>query len=357
MLPPGKYTILSRFNPAGVDAELIGDEPQLFIFTGQIHPDEKFSLSNGPATLEIIGESQPYAAWQGSSKTTKEGVEFFFGDASLHVEFPSEWIALAGNRFLLRLTAVGLGENLELPFSADVFGKFSINIATEASKQGWKAGFTRLVAEIFRAGENRSLIRASAFYWLGLNGVSNGLVFECSSLPSNLQAQLNENVQTNGNALKPKDGLTRTFRIVFKLDEKRNQSLTWNVPGIYVEIETLSETGGTTRNSRAIGSVESISVISPKQIIISASDDGELRLGDWVRSVAFSRVQSKRLPASFLASRITPQHNRLIYKNERTGNEHELLKLVQPHHVNSISRKASAGQLKIKIGLPGIWRR
>lgn len=351
-LPPGEYTMLSRFSPAGIDAELLWDEPKIFIFTRQIHPGEKFSFSNGPANLEVVGESQPYATWGGSSKSTKEGVEYFFGDFSLSVEFPSEWIALAGNRFVLRLTAVGLGEILELPFSANESGIFSINIATEASKCHWKPGFSRLVAEVFRSGENRSLIRISTFYWLGLSKVSNELIFECSALPSNLLQQLNENVQINNNSLKPKDGLTRTLRLVFKMDEKRNQSLTWNVPGIYVEVESLSENSGTRRMSRSIGSVEAVSVTSPKQIIISASDDGELSMGNWVQSVAFSRVQSKRLPASFLASRITPQRSRLVYKNGRTGIELELLKLVQPHHVNSIFGKVSAGQLTIKIGLP-----
>lgn len=352
VLPPGKYTVLSRFNPSGVDTEQLLDDPQLFIFTRQIHPGEKHILSNGPASLKIVGESQPFAAWQGASKTTKEGVEFFLGNVSLDVEFPHEWISLAGNKFLLRLTAVGISESLELPIAADENGKFSINIANEATKRGWKPGFTRLVAEVYRANENRSLIRVSAFIWLGLISVTNGLVFECSSLPINLQTQLNENVQSNRNTLKPKDVLTRIFRVVFKLDEKRNQSLTWNVPGIYVEVETLSDNGGTTRTAREIGSVEAISITSPKQIIISASDDGELRLGNWRQSVVFSRVQSKRLAAAFLASRITPQQNCLIFKNERTGNQCELLRFVQPHHVNGISGKASGGQLKIEIRLP-----
>lgn len=352
VLPPGKYTVISRFNPPDIEAEQLCEDPQLYIFTRQVHPGEKFAVSNGPAKLEIIGESQPFAAWQGTSKTTKEGVEFFFGETTLNVEFPIEWISLAGNKFLLRLTAVGIGENLELPITADETGKFSINISTEITRRGWKPGFTRLVTEVYRAGENRSLLRTSTYYWMGLTAVSNGLVFECSALPGNLQPQLNENIQTNGNTLKPKDGLTRTLRIVFRLDEKRNQSLTWNVPGIYVEVDTPTDNGGITRSTRAIGSVEAVSITSPKQIIISASEDGELRLGDWNQNIAFSRIQSKRLPASFLASRIIPQQNRLIFKNDRTGNEYELLKLVQPHHVNQVSGSASNGQLKIKIALP-----
>lgn len=351
-LTPGRYSVLSRFCPAGFEADQLWDDPQIFLFSLHLHPGKKVSLANGPASIEVISENQPFASWEGASKTTKEGVEFFYGNTNLNVEFPTEWISLAGNNFILRLTAVGLDESIELPFSADEEGKFTSNLAYEFSQHEWKSGFARLVAEIYRAGDNRALIRTSTFYWLGLRNVTSSLVFECDSLPTNIQNQLNENILISGTSLKPQDGVTKTLRVVFKINEKRNQSLTWNVPGVYVEIENPSDSGGVARQSRAIGSVESVSISSPKQIIISASDDGEILMGDWLQQVQFSRVQSKRFPASFLASRLTSQQNKLIYRNGRTGTEVELLKLVQPHFVTNISGKPSGGQLRIKICLP-----
>lgn len=352
ILPPGKYIILSRFSPLEIDTEQLWDDPMLYIFTRQIHPGENVKFTNGPASIEIIGESQPIAAWSGTSRKTKEGVEFFYGETNLNIEFPIEWMDIAGNKLSLKLTAIGLDEQLEMPFSLDGTGKFSLNITLETANLAWKSGFTRLVAEVNRLGESRSLVRSSAFYWLGLNKITTGLIFDCTSIPSNILPDLNENIKINGNCLSPKDGFIRTLRLVFKLDDIRSQSLTWNAPGVYIEVESTSESGALTRSSRSVGSVEPVSVMSAKQIIITASDDGELSLGDWVQKIEFSHVQSKRLPAAFIANRISPQASCLVYKNEATGNQYELLRFVQPHHVTSISSKVSAGQLKIKICLP-----
>lgn len=352
VIPPGNYTFLSRFCPSEVDADKLCDDPQLYTFPMLIHPGQKTILQNGPARLVVQGESQPFAHWEGQSKATKEGVEFFFGVLNLVIEFPKEWLTISGKNYLLRLSINGIDEQLALKLILDESGKVVINVYEEAHQRNWKAGFGRLLVEVYRIGENRSLLRSSVLYWYGMMTVSKALTFECGKLPCNLLQSLSENICVTATAIKPKASLSKTLRITFQLDSRRNQSLTWNVPGVFVEIEIPSESGRIQRHSRPLGSVEVISYTSSKQILISASDSGEIRFGDWSQRVDFGRAQIKRLSAAFLTSHVTSQSNCLIYCNEQSGVELTLLKLVQPHYVQSISSKISARQLIVRFAVP-----
>lgn len=352
LLPPGNYTVLSRFSPTDIDVEELWEDPALFLFSLQVHPGNEFVLANGPARLTIQGETQPYAIWEGRRRASKEGVEFHFGSLILKVEFPKEWAAFSGRNFSLRLTATGNPEDLTLPFVLDEAGVASIDISEAVRSAGWKAGLMRVVADISRSGESRSLLRASVLYWYGLDDIRSGLRFTCSTLPSNLVRQLNENVEIKESILKPRDGLSRTLRMVFKLDEHRHQTMSWNVPGIFVEIESTSEGGGTVRQNKQPGGVEVVSLTSNKQILVSASEPATLKLGNWSQRVDFSRTTTKRLPASFLCSRLNPGGNSLTLRCEDSEVEVELLRLVQPHFVQKMAPKLWQGQFVVKIDVP-----
>ena len=351
-LSPGNYKLISRFEPDEIEAEELQEDPQLYAFELTVYPGQKYTLSNGPASLVIQGEDQPFAAWQGESRSTKDGVEFFYGDLKLELEFPLDWLAFTGNSYLLKLTATGINESLEMPFLFDAEGKATLDVTSLAQSDNWKAGFGRLKAEINRAGEKRVLLRSSILYWHGLKSISREMRFECSEPPSNLNTVLSENIAANGNAFTPGNMLSRSLRFVFTIDERRSQSLTWNVPGVFIEVETPTEDGEIKRLCRNVGSSEVVSYVSPKQILIYASAPGELRIGTWVQRVDFARSPMKRLPASFLASRITPDANTLVYRNSHTGNGYTLLRLVQPHYVDKISTSISDNQYVIRITAP-----
>jgi len=351
LLPPGNYTFLSRFAPSNVDADELWSDPKKYAFQLLVHPGSLITIANGPANLSIQGESQPFAHWHGQSKSTKEGVEFFFGWLQLAIEFPVEWLALAGDSYVLRLAFGGDNERLERRFSLDADGRATLDISMDASKLGWRPAFGRILAEICRAGEVRAVLRTASFYWHGLKEVSKNLHFDCANVPNNFQRMLSANVCVAGTTLKPENLLARTLRFVFKLDERRNQSLSWNVPGVFVEVDVPSSAGHSTRHYRSLGSVEAISYTSAKQILVSATEAGTLSLGDWSQRVDFSKVQTKTISAAFLASRIMPKANNLVYRNEQTGVELILLRLVQPHHALKISSRNSGGQFVVRIDL------
>lgn len=349
-LPPGAYTVLSRFSPNDIETDELSDAPPLFTFTLSLRPGETRVLANGPASLEVRADSEPLIDWQGNAHASKDGVEFIFGQAGLEVEIPTDWLDI-GAHYELTLMPSGAGTEKIIPLAVDAEGRSIIDLSAIAAGENWKPGLIRLLVELRRAGEKRVLSRSARLYWLGLREISRGLRFVCTHWPENLDLNCSDNVSRNGNDLTYKEAAARNVRLVFDLSEKRQQSLSWNVPGVFIEIEQPAGGGIPERVSRAIGSTESVSLTSPKQIIVIADEPGVLQLGDWSQHVDFTRRSSKVLPASFLSSRLTPQSSTLVYRNERTGNSLELLKLTQPHEVISFSSKIVNGQFEAHLQL------
>lgn len=342
-LPPGAYTVLARFEPIGVDTEEISDEPRLLSFSLVLHPDEKRVLSNGPAHLQVHAASQPLISWQGDFHTSKEGVEFHHGSVKLAVEMPIDWLTTAAS-YELTLLPGERGEAQVVSLDLDSAGQGAVNISDLASKAGWKPGLMRLLVELRRAGESRVLLRSASLYWFGLKEISKGMCFRCTSWPENLKLEFSENVERSVDDLTLKDVFARGVRLVFVLSEKRQQSLSWNVPGVFVEVEEIAEGGVSNRLRRTLGSTEVVSLTSAKRVLVIASDPGTLRLGEWSQRVDFAHHSIRVLPAAFLASRLTPQSHTLVYVNESTGAEHELLRLTQPHTVSNFSAQVQSGQ-------------
>ena len=351
ILPPGSYTALSRFAPADVDAEELWEDPRLCTFSFVLSPGEKRNFSNGPASLLVQGESQPFVRWVGGNRTTKDGVEFFHGSLGLDVQFPTDWLPTAGRNYVLSITASGHTKILNVDILLDEVGCASVDVLTEATRAGWKYGLLRLLSEIRRPNETRILLRSSVLYWHGLQSITPGLRFDCIGLPSNFEPLLSENVDADGSKLKPTNAAMRNLRLVFNLGDKRRQSLSWNVPGVYVEVEGLGDGGAPVRVNRPLGSIEVVSYTSAKQIVISANEPSHLRLGDWSQQVDFARRPSKVLSAAFLASRINAKSNVLVFHNDRTGTELELLTLLQPHSVRRMSAQIQSGQFVLCFSL------
>lgn len=352
ILPPGQYTCLSRFCPSGFEAEALWDDPSLYALTLDVLPGQAIALANGPAALTIQGESQPYVTWSASSSTTKEGTELRFGELKLHIEFPAEWSSFSGRRYVLRLSSGGSARQLRHFFELDDSNTAEINLTAALQADNWPPGPSRLLAEISRADEARSLIRSAVLYWHGLTEIRRGMTFMCRALPANLEQGLNENIRIDEDMLKPLDSLAKTFRLVFRLDERRHQVLTWNVPGIFIEVENDSDGGTPARINRPVGAIESVSLTSNKQIFVSATDPGTLSVGDWSLRVDFSKYPTKRLSASLLASRMTPHGATLTYLSDRSDIPVALLRLVQPHFVRRMTTKVSSGQFVVRFLLP-----
>ncbi|MCA8197869.1 tudor domain-containing protein [Burkholderia vietnamiensis] len=351
VLPPGSYTCLSRFEPTGIETEGLWDDPTVYTFRISIHPGVTTTLRHGPAALSVQGASQPYSQWMGASKATNEGIDVYFGPLNFDVEFPSEWSHFGGKDYVLTLSASGRIEKVRMPFTVDASSKATLAVAEVLERSGWAPGFLRLLAEVSRAGESRTLVRSSLNYWWGLSEITPTMHFKCDRLPQNLQSALNENVRFECNVLKPRDVISKTLRLVFQLDERRYQVLSWNVPGIFIEVESTQESGGVVRQMRTVGEVESVSPISSKHILVSASESGVLSVGDWVTQVDFAKHPSKRLPASLLASRLTPQSSSLRFRSDRTGLDVELLKLVQPHFVMGMAARVADGQYVVEFSM------
>jgi len=351
ILPPGNYTILSRFAPNGLEVEEVREQPRLFMFSLFLHPGSRYVLDNGPAQLSLQAESQAFLNWQGDGRSTREGTEFFPDNLSVMVEIPPDWLALGGRDYVLSLTAAGLDARLEIPLTVNEAGTVLVDIGSEARRAGWAKGFSRLLAELRRPGEVRALQRSAVLYWHGLLSISDGLRFTCEASPVNFEPLISENVTLSDNILKPANGTGRMLRLVFKLGDQRRQVLTWAMPGVFVEVECFLDGGQTQRVSRPLGSTEVVSTLSAKQILVTASDAGELRLGDWLQQVDFARRPLKALSAAFLADHITPRANTLSYLNRRSGTEIPLLRLVRPHGVCGIKGEVQDGQFVVRLDM------
>lgn len=347
-LPPGGYTVLARFKPGGVEAEELSDNPRLVSFRLQLSPGETMALSNGTACLNIQTESAPLISWQGDTRTSKEGVEFWYGAVDLIVEFPVDWQRV-GSNFELTLIPGERGVPLVVPLESVEAGKCQVSLSALAAEAGWKPGLMRLVVELRRSGDARIQLRTATLFWLGLREISRGLRFRCTEWPENLKIEFSENLQRDGNDLTVEDANARGVRLVFGLSQTRQQSLSWNVPGVFVEIETVADGGMGNRSRRALGSTEAVSLTSEKQIVVIASDPGMLRLGDWSQRLDFTRQSTRLLSAAFLASRLTPQSNMLVYENEITRTSLELLRLTQPHEVSGFSAQTKSEQFVIRL--------
>ena len=349
VLPPGKYTALCRFEPTGIQAEEVSDEPRIFSFPIFLHPGEQRVFANGPAALTLQGEGRLLAIWSGSTKGTKDSVEFNFGPLSLDLEFPVDWLTAAAVEFEVVLSNAPDATPTAFPVEADIEGHASFVVSNTPWYSSLQPGLSRILAEIRRRGESRTLLRTSVLYWSGLESVSSSLKFQLSRPPLNLLDKHSENFAVTDIQIKPKDNISRHLSLSFQLDSRRVQTLVWNAPGVFVEVTRLNEAGTRTSTKRSLGSTEVVSLTSSKQIVVSSSESGELSVGDWTQMTDFSRQTSKQLSASFLASRITPQSQVLTFRALGTTVNLPLLKLVQPHSIDSISDKVVDGQLLVKL--------
>jgi hypothetical protein len=349
-LPPGEYVALCRFEPtAPVSWQELSDDPRLVEVALSIGPGAAAEIRNGPAAVKFLGENRPTFRFDGNLKASSERTEFYFGRLAALGSVPEEWYESAQlGAFELRVNGA-FGKSVALPVELNAAGEFSVELQHDFARSGISAGLQRITVELAKRGEARALHRESTLYWVGLTKVTSGLRFTYSQRPANLVTSACVGLKVTDSEASPSPDAGRIVRMTFDIGSGRLVYLTWKRPGIYVEVETVGSDGGLARSSRALGCVESVSLVQSKRIIVSASEPGTLALGDWSKFVDFSVHPATTLPASFLASRAGPGARRLVYRTGGAGAEVTLLTLSQPHVATAVTTTSVANLFETRI--------
>lgn len=351
-LVPGRYLALCRFEPTNFDDWYeVSESPLLVEQPIEVKPGAELYIKNGLAVVSILGQSQPSLSLSGMSKGSLEGREFWYDGVEAQVEVPTEWLQSSSCHFEVRVIH---GERRAVQtVLVDESGRASVKLTNAISQLGISSGLWRLVIELGRAGEARSLQRQSLLYWSGLQNISYGLRFAYEQQPKNLITSSCTGLKVGSTQLEPLDDHSRIIRMVFDVGGGRLVHLSWNRPGVFVEVHVPAVDGSMTTIARALGATETVSLTSAKTIVVSASEPGYITLGTMRTFVDFSKKASKSFPASFLASRLEPGARTLTYETESGNASTPLLEISQPHVATEVKTERIANIFEIRVVVSG----
>lgn len=346
----GAYVALCRFAPTEPTKwSEVSEAPRLVEVPFDLQPGHQFVLANGPAQARLEGSEEPTVTVIGAVRTSLEQVSFYFGPLEADVVVPSEW---HDARFEVRITAPGLlAHPVSVPPAVD--GASRIDLAPVLSAERLSPGLHRVVIELARTDDARALHRQSMLFWAGLQSVSHQLVFEYSCRPANLVERGCVGIRVGHERAAPAERHGRTLRLTFTLGGGRVLSLSWNRPGLFIDVEIPGADGTVSRVNRPLGATETVSLLQQKTIAVSGSEPGQLVLGDWSASVDFTRSPTKYLPGAFLASRMRPGASTLLYRSESRLAEIPLLELSQPHVFAGLTTDRVANIFEVKATIHG----
>ena len=351
-LAPGRYLALCRFEPTSTDeCETVSESPRLTEVALDIHPGVETVLQNGPARVCFVGQNLPSFKLTGPIKGCLEHLEFRYAEITAGVEVPAEWRQAGPQTYELRVVC---GEYRKFVLiTLDSQGHAECDLSDTIAELKVAAGLRRLVLELARAGDARTLQRQSIFYWIGLTSVSYGLRFAYKQRPQNVVASSCSGIKLGEQQIEPAQEQSRILRMAFDVGGGRLVHLSWNRPGVFVEVEVPGLDGTTSVVQRSLGATETVSLTSPKTIIVSASEPGYITLGNMRTFVDFSQRPSKVFPASFLASRLEPGARTLIYETLSGKATTPLLVLSQPHVAKAVETSRLANVFEIRVTLNG----
>jgi hypothetical protein len=351
-LTPGSYVALCRFEPTNVEACVeVNESPKLVEVALDVRPGADVVLENGSTRVCIVGSNQPTFTLNGPVKGSLERLEFWYGTMVAAVEVPLEWRQAAGTAFEVRVASDEHHERVQATLDAD--GNAQVPLLEAIQALELKPGLRRLVIELARPGDARTLQRQSVLYWVGLSAVSHSMRFNYAVRPQNLLTSSCAGLMFGDGGAEPSDDHTRVLRIAFDVGGGRLVHLSWNRPGVFVAVEVPSEDGTASTTSRPLGATEAVSLTSMKNIVVSASEPGYITLGIMRTFVDFSRRPSKAFPASLLASRLEPGARTLAYEREAGGPTVPLLQLSQPHVVTEVKTERLANLLEVRVTVAG----
>lgn len=351
-LAPGKYLALCRFEPSNLeDYYEVNEIPLLVEVPLDVRPGVELQIKNGGAAVTLIGQNQPSLSLSGPSKASLEGLEFRYGDIHAHIEVPTDWLQDDSSQFEVRV--VHGDRRASLTARLDGLGQAVVNLSEVVKSLGLGSGLWRLVLELGRTGEARAVSRQSVLYWSGLESVSYQLKFSYESLPNNLITSSCTGLRLGPSQMCPTDDHNRRIRIAFDVGGGRSVHMSWHRPGVFVEVQVQATDGSVASIARPLGVAETVSLTSQKTIVVSASEPGYISLGSMRTFVDFSRIASKAIPASFLASRLEPGARTLRYETATGSAAVDLLALSQPHAATEVRTERLANLFEVRVVVSG----
>jgi hypothetical protein len=351
-LAPGRYLALCRFEPSNLDDWYeVSESPLLVEVPLEVRPGAELLINNGPAAVTLVGQNQPSLSLSGPSKGSLEGLEFWYGEVEAHIEVPADWLQSGVGQFEVRV--VHGGQRVSLPVRLDESHRAVVKLSETIAHLGLGSGLWRLVLELGRAGEARAAQRQSVLYWDGLTNVSYGLKFSYESPPKNLIAASCGGLKVGPHQMDPTDDHSRLIRMAFDVGSGRLVHFSWHRPGVFVEVRVPGADGSTASIARPLGVAETVSLTSPKTIVVSASEPGYICLGNMRTLVDFSQKASKAFPASFLASRLEPGARTLRYETASGKAAVDLLVLFQPHVATDVKTERLANLFEVRVMVSG----
>lgn len=351
-LAPGRYLALCRFEPSNrEDWYEVSESPLLVEVPVEVRPGAELLIKNGPASVALVGQNQPSLSLSGHSKGSLEGLEFWYGEVEAHIEVPADWVQNLTGQFEVRV--VHGDRRAPLPVRLDENRRAVVRLSEAIAQLDLGGGLWRLVLELGRAGEARAAQRQSVLYWSGLNNVSYGLKFSYESPPKNLITSSCAGLKLSPTQMDPADDHSRLIRMAFDVGGGRLVHFSWHRPGVFVEVQVPAADGSTASIARPLGVAETVSLTSPKTIVVSASEPGYISLGSMRTFVDFSQKATKAFPASFLASRLEPGARTLRYETASGKAAVDLLVLSQPHVATDVKTERLANLFEVRVVVSG----
>lgn len=347
-LAPGRYLALCRFEPSNLDDWYeVNESPLLVEVPLEVRPGAELLIKNGPVVFTLIGQNQPSLSLTGPSKGSLEGLEFWYGDVEAHIEVPGDWLQNTTGQFEVRVFHGD--DRASLLVRLDESHRGVVMLSEAIANLGLDSGLWRLVLELGRAGEARAAQRKSVLYWSGLKTVSYGLKFSYDNSPKNLIASSCAGLKVGSTQMAPTDDHSRLIRMAFDVGSGRVVHVSWHRPGVFVEVQVPGADGSTASIARPLGVSETVSLTSPKTIVVSASEPGYISLGSMRTFVDFSQKASKAFLASFLASRLEPGARTLKYETASGKAAVNLLVLSQPHVATDVKTERLANLFEVLV--------
>ncbi|MGF6808587.1 hypothetical protein OKW30_003713 [Paraburkholderia sp. Clong3] len=351
-LAPGQYLALCRFAPTNTDDwEEVCEQPRLVEVSLDVRPGVETALVNGPAQVLIAGHNLPSFRLGGAFKESLEHIEFQYGKLTVTVEVPADWRQAGQQVYELRVACGAARQGV--PVVLDGEGRSCVELGDVVRLLKLPPGMRRLVIELARAGDARTLQRQSVLYWVGLTGISYGLKFSYERRPENLIAASLIGLKFADQVAEPIHDHGRMIRLAFDVGAGRLVHLSWHRPGLFVEVEIPGKDGTTSVLPRPLGATETVSLTSAKNIIVSGSEPGYVTLGSMRTFIDFAQRPTKVFPGSFLASRLEPGARTLTFETMAGGASVPILELSQPHVVTSITTSRLGNVFIVRISVSG----
>ena len=354
-LTPGKYILLTKFNPnhPELPSTLIQDDPEIFETQFSIAPGQLLHINRGPALLAFKADASPLLEFTGNNRSDLEGQEIFMAQGlQIRIQLPPD---LADEELTLRIRSKTLGQSIDLPMNATTSPRLTIDLAEHLSV--WNPGVSRIVAECRKSSSQRILARTSAVLWNGLEDIELSGKISCSANPINFDKEKSKNFSQDEQekTLSIKEFLNKTWSTAFN-DNGTVLKFVWGRPGLTIRLRTV-ENGNLVERPIPEGSKLSIQTGNNDLLMIFGLGEGVIKLGNESWRIAHSQKHWKA-PLLSLIDRIDHSNNTLIFESS-LGSSKQLIQFVTPHNTDSVklerSRQHYSMSFKQTEEIEGLW--